>query len=51
MLTKYYFEIQYTKNTKNARVDIFSRKAILYKDKDGLISYNYLKIIAIKEKS
>ena len=57
MLIKYHFEIQYTKGTKNARVDALSRKAelqnnkrplgaMLHKDKDGLIKYNYLKIIA-----
>ena len=57
MLIEYYFEIQYTKDTKNAKVDALSRKAklqsnkkllgaILYKDKDGLIRYNYPKIIA-----
>ena len=56
MLTEYYFKIQYTKGTKNARADILSRKvelqnnkkllgAMLYKDKDGLIRYNYPKII------
>jgi len=55
MLTEYYFKIQYTKGTKNARVDVLSRKtelqndkkllgAMLQKDKDGLIRYNYLKI-------
>jgi len=58
MLTEYYFKIQYTKGTKNARVDALSRKAelqnnkkpsgaILRKDKDGLIRYNYLKLAAI----
>ena len=57
MLVEYYFKIQYTKGTKNVRVDALSRKAklqnnkkllevILYKDKDRLIRYNYLKIIA-----
>ena len=29
MLAEYYFEIQYTKGTKNARVDALSRKAEL----------------------
>ena len=29
MLIKYYFEIQYTKGTDNARVDALSRKAKL----------------------
>ena len=58
MLAEYYFKIQHTKGTKNARADIFSRKvelqnnkkllgAILRKDKDGLIRYNYLKLAAI----
>ena len=57
MLIKYYFEIQYTKGTKNVRVDALSRKAelqnnekplkaMLRKDKDRLIRCNYLKIIA-----
>ena len=57
MLIKYYFEIQYTKGTKNVRADALSRKAelqnnkkplgvMLRKDEDGLIRYNYLKIIA-----
>ena len=56
MLIEYYFKIQYTKGTKNARVDILSRKAklqnnkkllgvMLRKDKDRLIRYNYPKII------
>ena len=56
MLIEYYFEIQYTKGTKNIRVDALSRKAELQsnkkllgvisrRDKDGLIRYNYLKII------
>ena len=60
MLIEYYFEIQYTKGTKNARVDALSRKAklqnnekllgvMLRKDKDGLIRYNYPKIIATQE--
>ena len=57
MLIEYYFKIQYIKGTKNIRVDALSRKAelqnnkkllgaMLRKDKDGLIRYNYLKIIA-----
>ena len=57
MLIEYYFKIQYTKGTKNIRVDVLSGKAklqnnkkllgvMLWKDKDGLIRYNYLKIIA-----
>ena len=60
MLIKYYFKIQYTKSTKNARADALSRKvelqnnkkplgAMLRKDKDGLIRYNYLKLTTIKE--
>ena len=54
MLIEYYFEIQYTKGTKNVRVDVLSRKVelqndkkplgvMLYKDEAGLIRYNYLK--------
>ena len=61
MLAEYYFKIQYTKGTKNARVDTLSRKvelqnnkkllgAILRKDKDRLIRYNYLKLVAITKK-
>ena len=60
MLIKYYFEIQYTKGIENARADALSRKAelqnnkkllgaILRKDKDGLIRYNYPKIVATQE--
>ena len=56
MLIEYYFKIQYTKGIENIRVDALSRKAklqnnkkllgaILYKDEDGLIRYNYPKII------
>ena len=56
MLIEYYFKIQYTKGTKNIRVDILSKKAklqnkeklleeILHKDSNGLIRYNYSKII------
>ena len=62
MLTEYYFKIQYTKGTKNIRADVFSRKAELQnnkkllgamvrRDKDGLIRYNYPKIIVTKEES
>ena len=29
MLAEYYFKIQYTKGTKNVRVDVFSRKVEL----------------------
>ena len=60
MLIEYHFEIQYTKGIDNARADALSRKAefqndkkplgaMLRKDKDGLIRYNYPKITAIKE--
>ena len=56
MLIEYYFEIQYTKGTKNARVDALSKKAklqnnkkllgvILKKDSNRLIRYNYLKLV------
>ena len=56
MLIGYYVKIQYTKGTKNVRVDILSRKAklqnnkkllgvILKKDSDRLIRYNYPKIV------
>ena len=56
MLIEYYFEIQYTKGTKNVRVDALSRKAklqnnkkllgaMLKKDSNGLIRYNYSKLI------
>ena len=56
ILIEYYFKIQYTKGTKNIRVDALSRKvklqnnkrileAMLCKDKGGLIRYNYLKIV------
>jgi len=58
MLAKYYFEIQHTKGIDNARVDALSRKAklqnnkkllgaLLRKDQDGLIRYNYPKIAVI----
>ena len=56
MLTEYYFEIQYTKGTENTRVDALSRKAklqnnkkllgvMLKKDSNGLIRYNYPKLV------
>ena len=56
MLIEYYFKIQYTKGIENIRVDALSRKAklqnnkkllgvILYKNKDGLIRYNYPKLV------
>ena len=62
MLIEYYFKIQYTKGTKNVRADALSRKvelqnkekllgAMLYKDKDRLIRYNYPKIAATREES
>ena len=58
MLIEYYFKIQYTRGTKNIKVDVLSRKAklqnnkkllgvILRKDSNGLIRYNYLKIKVI----
>ena len=58
MLIEYYFKIQYIKGTKNIRVDALSRRAklqnnkkllgaILYKDSNRLIRYNYPKIIVI----
>ena len=61
MLIEYYFEIQYTKGTKNIRADVLSRKAelqnnkkllgaILKKDNNRLIRYNYLKLVAIIER-
>ena len=60
MLIEYYFEIQYTKGTKNIRVDILSRKAklqnnkkllgvMLKRDSNRLIRYNYPKLIATQE--
>ena len=60
MLIEYYFKIQYTKGTKNIRVDALSRKAklqnnkkllgaILKKDSDGLIRYNYPKLVVTQE--
>ena len=62
MLIEYYFEIQYTKGTKNTKGDTLSRRielwnkdkplgAMLRKDKDGLIRYNHLKVIVIREVS
>ena len=55
MLAEYYFKIQYTKGTKNIRVDALSRKAklqnkekllgaILKKESNRLIRYNYSKL-------
>ena len=57
MLIEYYFKIQYTKGTKNIRADALRRKAklqnnkkllgaMLRKDEDGLIRYNYPKLVA-----
>ena len=57
MLAEYYFKIQYTKGTKNVRVDALSRKAklqnnkkllgvILKKGNNRLIKYNYPKLAA-----
>jgi len=53
MLVEYYFEIEHTKGTDNARVDALNRKAelqgkekikgaILRMDNDGRIRNNYL---------
>ena len=36
MLIEYYFKIQYTKGTKNARANILSRKAELQNNKKPL---------------
>ena len=60
MLIEYYFKIQYTKGIENIRVDVLSRKAklqnnkkllgvILKKDSDGIIRYNYSKLVATQE--
>ena len=60
MLIEYYFEIQYTKGIENVRVDTLSRKAklqnnkkilgvILKRDSNGLIRYNYPKLVATQE--
>ena len=57
MLTEYYFKIQHTKGIDNARGNALGRKAklqnnkkllgaMLQKDEDRLIRYNYLKIAA-----
>ena len=62
MLIEYYFKIQYTRGTKNVKVDALSKKvelqnnnkllgALLQKDKDGLIRYNYPKLVVTKEDS
>ena len=56
ILIEYYFKIQYTKGTKNARADALSRKAklqnnkkllgvMLKKDSNGLIRCNYPKLV------
>ena len=60
MLIEYHFKIQYTKGTKNIRADIFSKKAklqnnrkllgaILKKDSNRLIRYNYPKLVVTQE--
>ena len=60
MLVEYYFKIQYTKGTKNVRADALSRKAkiqnnekllgaMLKKDSNGLIRYNYPKLAVTQE--
>ena len=60
MLIEYYFKIQCIKRTKNIRADALSRKAklqnnkkllgaILKKDSNGLIRYNYPKLAATQE--
>ena len=60
MLIEYYFEIQYTKGTKNIQADVLNRKAklqnnkkllgvMLKKDNNGLIRYNYPKLVATQE--
>ena len=60
MLIEYYFKIQYTKGTKNIRVDALSKKAelqnnnkllgvMLKKDNNGLIRYNYPKLVVTQE--
>ena len=36
MLIEYYFEIQYTKGTKNIKADILSKKAKLYNNRKPL---------------
>ena len=62
MLAEYYFKIQHTKGTENARVDTLSRKvelqnnkkllgAVLCKDKNRSIRYNYPKITVTREES
>ena len=60
MLIEYHFKIQYTKGIDNARADALSRKAklqnnkkllgaLLQRDQDGLIRYNYPKVVVIRE--
>ena len=60
MLIEYYFKIQYTKGIENIRADMLSRKAklqnnkkllgvILKKDSNGLIRYNYPKLVVTQE--
>ena len=56
MLVEYYFKIKHIKGTDNARVDALNKKvelqskekikrAILKKDNDRKIRYNYLQLI------
>ena len=60
MLIEYYFKIQYTKRLENIGVDILSGKAklqnnkkllgvMLKKDNNGLIRYNYPKLVVTQE--
>ena len=60
MLIEYHFKIQYTRGTKNIRVDALSRKAelqnnkkllgvILKNDSNRLIRYNYPKLAVTQE--
>ena len=57
---EYYFKIQYTKGIENIKAEVLSRKAklqnnkkllgvMLRKDNNGLIRYNYPKIVVIQE--
>ena len=58
ILAKYYFEIKYIKGIDNARANTLSRKAelqnskklldaILRRDKNSKIKYNYLKLVVV----
>ena len=62
MFIEYHFKIQYTRGTENARAGALSRKtelqnkeghlgAILRKDKNRLIRYNYPKLVVIRKES